>query len=346
MRQMVLGRSGLSVSAVGLGGVQFSKITPKQVSGVIGVAIDCGITFFETAYGYFDSEEKMGPALRGKRKKIILASKSWVRDGKTIAKHMDESLARLKTDYLDIYQLHGVDRKEDLEQALARNGALAAVLKAQKAGKVRSIGMTSHSMDRSLAALKLDLFDTLQYPISLINTEIPRSGLLKLARQNNVGLIAMKPLGGGRIDNPRLALGYVYRYGDVVPVVGVETPEQVRELAKVADKPPTLSAKDMAAIVQIRRTLGKSFCRACRYCEPCPRQINIFQGMYLPIYLKQMGEARFFRSGYPTWLEKVEDCTACRACENRCPFHLRIVSSLKKNATLARKAFAAQSESQ
>lgn len=339
MRQMALGKSGLAVSAVGLGGVQFSKITKAQVARVMATAIDCGINFFETAHGYFDSEEKMGPALRGKRKGVILATKSWVRDGATIAGHIDESLKLLKTDVLDIYQLHGVDSEESLKEALAPKGALAAVKKAQQAGKIRTIGVTSHSMDTCLKMLDMGIFETMQYPISLINTEIPRSGLLKKARAAGVGMIAMKPLGGGRLDNARLALGYVYRYKDVVPVVGVETPEQVQELARIANRPPTLSAADMRQVAAMRRRVGKTFCRACRYCEPCPKGIGIFQGLYLPIYLKQMGPERFFREGYPAWLEKVETCIECRACEGRCPFHLHIVDGLKANSAMAREAF-------
>jgi len=335
MQTVVLGKSGISVSVVGLGGIQFSKITKAQVAKVIHTALDLGINFLETAYGYSGSEEKIGATLRGKRKGLVLASKTGDRDGKTFTRHLHESLKRLRTDVIDIYQLHGVDSAESLSQALGRRGAVNAAQKAIRQGKIRSLGITSHSLDLSLKAVNLDVFDSLQYPISLINTEVPRSGLLGKARKRNVGLIAMKPLGGGRIDNPRLALGYIYRYRRVVPVVGVETPGQVRQIAQIAENPPRLTSRDFAAIRKIRQTLGTTFCRACRYCEPCPREISIFRVLYLPVYIKQMGAKQILKGGVPDWLSKAADCIECRLCESRCPFHLHIVDGLKDSLALA-----------
>jgi len=322
---------------VGLGGVQFSKISKRRVARVIRAAIDCGITFFETAHGYFDSEEKIGFALRGKRDGLILASKSGPRDGKTFATHINESLRRLRTDRIDIYQLHGVDSRPDLDKALAPRGAVAAARKAIRQGKIRSLGISSHSMDICLHVLKLGIFDSIQYPISLINTEVPRSGLLGGARRRNVGLIAMKPMGGGRISSPHLALGYIYRHPRVAPVVGVETPQQVRQLARIAERPPHLGRREYAGIARIRKTLGTKFCRACRYCEPCPQGISIFRCLYFPIYVKQTGVRRNLAEGVPDYLEQASECTACRRCEKRCPFHLHIVEALKENLAMARR---------
>ena len=337
MRTIVLGKSGIRVSALGLGGIQFSKIAKAETATVIHTAIDLGIDFLETAHGYFDSEEKIGAALRGRRRGLVLASKSGARDGKTFTQHLDESLKRLRTDTIDIYQLHGVDSEESLHQAMARRGAVRAAEKAVRQGKIRSLGITSHSLVLSLKALEMGIFDSLQYPISLINTEVPRSGLLGKARRHHVGLIAMKPLGGGRIDQAKLALGYIYRYRGVVPVVGVETPRQVQELARIAERPPRLSSQDRTAIKRIRREIGKTFCRACRYCEPCPQGISIFRVLYFPVYVKQMGAARVLADGLPDYLVKATTCTECRLCEGRCPFRLHIVDGLKESLALARR---------
>jgi predicted aldo/keto reductase-like oxidoreductase len=337
MRTIPLGRSALAVSAVGLGGVQFSKLTRAQVARAIRQALDCGITFFETAYGYFDSEEKMGPALRRRRGGVILASKSSARDGRTFSRHLDESLRRLRTDVIDIYQLHGVDSAEALEQTLRLRGAVGAAKRAIRQGKVRSLGLTTHSLEMALRAVEMDLFETVQYPISLINTEVPRSGLLGKARRHNVGLIAMKPLGGGRLGKARLALSYIYRFRGVVPVVGVETPEQVRQLARIAERPTKLAARHLERIRRIRRAVGRTFCRACRYCEPCPKGIAIFRVLYFPVYVKQMGAERVLRHGVPDWLVKAERCIQCRRCEGRCPFHLEIVEGMKGSLHLARQ---------
>ncbi len=337
MRMVVLGRSGIRVSALGLGGIQFSKITKAETATVIHTAIDLGISFLETAHSYFDSEEKIGAALRGRRRGLVLASKSGARDGRSFTQHLEESLRRLRTDTIDIYQLHGVDSEESLEQAMARRGAVGAAQKAVRQGKIRSLGITSHSLELSLKALELDVFDSLQYPISLINTEVPRSGILGRARRHHVGVIAMKPLGGGRISQARLALGYIYRYRDVVPVVGVETPGQVKELARIAERPPTLTREDFAAMRGVRQEIGKTFCRACRYCEPCPQDISIFRALYFPVYVKQIGAERVLADGLPDYLVKAKGCTECRLCEGRCPFHLHVVEGLKDSLALARR---------
>ena len=340
MRNIILGRSGIAVSAVGLGGIQFAKIGRRQAARAICTGLDLGINFLETADSYWDSEEKIGAALRGKREGVVLATKSGPRDAKTFAKHIDQSLRRLRTDFIDIYQFHGVDTREDLDRALGPRGAINAAHKAIRQGKIRSLGISSHSLEVSLHILKLDLFDTVQYPINMINTEVPRSGLLGLARRKSVGLIAMKPLGGGRISKARLALGYIYRHPRVVPVVGVETAEQVRQLARIAEKPPRLGRRDWQQILRIRRTIGTTFCRACRYCEPCPQGISIYRVLYLPIYLKQMGPKRALGRKTPAWLAKAAECTACRQCESRCPFHLHIVDVLKENLVLGRRVLA------
>ena len=336
MKTIRLGASGIDVSAVGLGGIQFSKISARKTARIIHEAIDLGVTFLETAYGYFDSEEKIGAALGRWRPGVVLASKSGSRDGKTFTVQLDESLRRLRTDCIDIYQLHGVDSPEMLDQALRPRGAVRAAQNAIRQGKIRSLGITSHSLELSLKAVDTGLFESLQYPISLINTEVPRSGLLSKTRSAGMGLIAMKPLGGGRLGNPRLALGYIYRFRGVVPVVGVETAEQVRQLVRIASRPPKLTPKHFDAIRTLRRTVGATFCRACRYCEPCPQDIAIFRVLYFPVYVKQMGAKRVLKGGLPDYLARAETCTRCGRCKRRCPFHLHIPDGLSASVSLAR----------
>ena len=337
MRSITLGRSGIVVSAVGLGGIQFSKINKRQVARIIGTALEMGINFLETGYGYFDSEEKIGLALGKRRKGVVLATKYSPNEPRAFAATIDKSLQRLRAEVIDLYQLHGVDSKEQLERALGPRGAVKIGMKAIRQGKIRSLGISTHSLEICQQVLEQDLFDTIQLPISLINTEVARSGILGLARRKNVGLIAMKPLGGGRITDARLALGYIYRHPRVVPVVGVETPDQVRQLARLAQRPPRLGPRDFERIANIRKTVGRTFCRTCQYCEPCPQEISIYRILYLPVYVKQMGSGRYLGKGVPEWLSRAEQCTACKLCETRCPFGLHIVEGLKESLALAHK---------
>ena len=129
----------------------------------------------------------------------------------------------------------------------------------------------------------------------------------------------------------------------IVPVAGVETPEPVQQLARLAQRPPKLGPRDFEKIAKIRRTIGTTFCRACRYCEPCPQGILIYHVLYLPIYVKQVGGKKFLGKTMPTWLRQAEQCTACRACEKRCPFHLHIVEGLKQSLALGRKVISRRS---
>ena len=329
MERIRLGRTGAMVSSFGLGGIQFSKITQTEVTRTIRRALELGVNFLETAHGYFDSEGKIGAAMEGRWAGMVLATKTGPGEPKTVMEHLHESLRRLRTEYIHLYQMHGVDREEG--HASARRCMEDALLDAKADGKIGAVGVTTHSLDLAMKMVEDDVFDSIQLPISFINQEVVERGLIEAAAQRDVGLIAMKPLGGGRLGDPRLCLGYIYELKNVVPVVGVETPEQVEQLVHITEHPQTLTEADRRRMQEIEAEVGKYFCRACNYCQPCPEEIPIYRVLYFPVYIKQMGVERVLSSGTVQVVQDSERCVECGECEERCPFGLSIVAGLKRS---------------
>ena len=329
MQKIRLGRTGLEVSKLGLGGIQLAKISTDHAIQVVRMGLDLGVTFLETARGYWDSEEKMGKAIKGRRDKIVIASKAGAKTAEEIQQRIEESLKALGTDYIDLYQYHGCDTKEAYENITKAGGVLEGMLKAKRQGKIKAIGFSSHQLDLSLEIIDDDVFDSAQLPISFMNVENHQKGLFEKAKQKDIGLIAMKPFGGGRLSNARLCMGYQLSLDNVAATVGVETCQQVRELVELTEHPPVLTESDRDEMERIRKELGTRFCRACNYCQPCPQDIKIYQILWLPVYMKQFAVDEVLTPQRIDMVRHAANCTECGECEQRCPFDLEIVEGLK-----------------
>jgi len=334
MRMIRFGKTGLELSAVGLGGVQFSKISHQQVAVIIARARELGINWIETAYGYHDSEEKIGAAVAGDWSGLHIISKSSGGETEGFLNRVEESKARLRVERFDLYQFHGVDDQEYWRSVHARGGALAAARELKKQGLIGHLGVTTHNLDLALSMLEADWVESVQLPLSFLNTEVAASGFLDRAQEKRIGVLAMKPFAGGRLESSRLCLDYIYSLPSVLPVVGVEEVWQVEDLVERAEHPEPLTEADEREMQRIRDDLGRVFCRACRYCEPCPQEISIYQALYFPIYIKQMGLARIIGGGEPSYLVAARTCTECGQCEERCPFHLEIREGMKQSLAL------------
>ena len=171
MKKNRFGRTGLEVTKLGMGGVQLAKISTDQAIRVVTTGLDLGITFLETARGYWDSEEKMGKAIKGRRDKVVLASKAGAKSAEEIQQCIEESLKAFDTDYIDLYQYHGCDTKEAYGHITKAGGVLEGMLKAKEQGKIRAIGFSSHQLDLALEIIDDDVFDSAQLPISFMNVE-------------------------------------------------------------------------------------------------------------------------------------------------------------------------------
>ncbi len=159
------------ISEVGFGGIPIIRLDSDEAVRVLRHAHERGITLYDTANAYRDSEEKIGRAFAGMRDKVVIATKTIRRDAAAAAQQLDNSLAKLGTDYIDLFQLHQIAHEEEWQAVTAPGGAMEAVVKAKEAGKVRHIGVTSHSLEMAIKLVKSGLFSTIQFPFNFIETE-------------------------------------------------------------------------------------------------------------------------------------------------------------------------------
>jgi predicted aldo/keto reductase-like oxidoreductase len=323
MEKIRLGKTGMMVSKLGFGGIPIQRDTEDEAVAVVRRCLDLGITFLDTANGYTTSEERIGKAIKGRREGVVLATKSGARTADDIKGHLKLSLERLGTDYIDLYQFHGVSRAEHLKIVLDPGGLLAIVEEARKAGVVKHIGITSHSMDIAKEAVKSDCFETLMFPFNFITDEAADE-LLPLCREHDVGFIAMKPLGGGMLENATVAFKYLFQFPDIVPIPGIEKTHEIEEIVRLLEEQPQMTEPEWQEMQRLKKELGTRFCHRCDYCQPCTVEIPISTVMTCRSFFKRMPPERFFGGMVDGAMEKAANCTECGECEARCPYNLPI----------------------
>ena len=158
----------MKVSEVGFGGIPIIRLSMEDAVAVLRRAVERGVTLFDTANLYMDSEEKFGRALSGERPRLVLATKSIKRDRAGVEAEINLSLERMRTDYLDLFQFHQVSQEKDLEALTGPQGALEGVLRAKEAGKIRHLGVTSHNLEMAVRLVKTGLFETIQFPFNFV----------------------------------------------------------------------------------------------------------------------------------------------------------------------------------
>ena len=332
MKTKRLGKTDLQVSEVGFGGIPIIPLSTPEAVAVVRHCLDLGFNFFDTANMYRDSEEKLGIALAPVRDKIIIATKTGCRDAEGAAAHLDLSLERLRTDRIDLFQLHNVSNPETLEQVLAPGGAYEALDLARRAGKIRFIGISSHNIDTAMAALQSGRFETLQFPFNFIEND-PADALFPLAQKNDIGIIGMKPLGGGLLERADLCFKFLQQHPGVVPIPGIKSASEADEIVALYREPVALRPVDHAAIAAILNDLGAQFCHRCEYCMPCPQEVQIPSVLIFKGVIKRISV-----EGARDWLtgamESVAECIECGECEQKCPYELPIPDLLKENLAL------------
>ena len=330
MEYRILGKTGLKISRMGFGGIPIQKIDAQGTRKLMEKLKDAGVNYIDTARGYTVSESYLGEALEGIREHFILATKSMARDKAGMAKDIDISRGNLRTDYIDLYQVHNPTVAQ-FEQVIAPGGALEALLEAKEAGKIGHIGITAHSLEVFERALEQPWVETIMFPYNIVENQGEK--LMKRCTEKNIGFIDMKPLAGGAIENGTLALRYICANEDVTVVIpGMAEEREIAEnIAACSDTSP-LTVEEKAAINDVRSALGTNFCRRCNYCQPCAAGINISGVLLFEGYLSRYGLEEWARSRYATLPAKASACIGCGACESRCPYNLPIRELLKKAA--------------
>lgn len=194
MPRRVFGKTGAEISIIGLGGMTVLDATQEETDEIVHYALDHGVNYFDVAPSYGHAEEVYGPALEGHRDDIFLACKTLERTKDGAAGELRRSLTRLRTDHLDLYQLHAVCTIDEVEQVFAPGGAMEAFLDAREKGIVRHIGFTSHSVEAALAAIARFDFDTVMFPISWICYYHGHLGpqVVEAARAKGMGIAGIK----------------------------------------------------------------------------------------------------------------------------------------------------------
>ena len=324
----ILGKTGLKVSRVGLGGIPIQRIDAAGTKVLMHHLMEQGVNFVDSARGYSVSEAYLGEALEGIRDKFILATKTMARTKEGMAQDIETSLKNFRTDYIDLYQCHNPSLK-DLDTIIGEGGALEALLEAKAAGKIGHIGVTAHSPAVFERALELEWVETIMFPYNIVETQAEE--LIRKAAEKNVGFISMKPMAGGAIEDPALAMRYQVSNPDVTLIIPgmADLAEADCNIAAAADTSP-LTAEEQEKCQAIRQQLGSQFCRRCNYCAPCTVGIAIPSVFVFQAYVNRYGLGEWATARYNAMAVKPSACIDCGVCETRCPYQLPIREMLKK----------------
>lgn len=328
MEYRILGKTGLKISRMGFGGIPIQRIDAEGTKALIHALHKACVNYIDTARGYTVSEEYLGYALEGIRKDFVLATKSMARTKEAMAKDIDISLHNLRTDYIDLYQIHN-PTPEELEQVQAPGGALEALMEAKAAGKIGHIGITLHPAPMLVTAVELPWVETIMFPYNLVETQAEE--MIKICAEKNIGFITMKPLAGGAIDDASLALRFIANNQDVTVVIpGMATVEEAEQNLAAMENTAPLTEDELQKIEEIRKGLGTQFCRRCNYCAPCTAGISIYSMFLMQGYHDRYGLRDWAKARYSAMGKKASDCVGCGVCETRCPYNLPIRQMLKK----------------
>ncbi len=327
MKQITLGSTGIVTPQNAFGALPVQRDDMETAIRILRRAFAGGMTFFDTARAYSDSEEKIGNALSDVRGRIHIATKTGARTPDEMKQHLETSLRLLKTDHVDIYQFHCAGRVFAPGDG---SGMYECMEDFKRQGMIRHIGITAHKIGIAEDAVKSGLYETLQFPLSYLSG--PREiALVELCRERNVGFIAMKALAGGLITDSAAAFAYISQFDNVLPIWGIQHEHELEEWLAFMDRPAVLDEAMLARIEADKAGLGGDFCRGCGYCMPCPQEIVINQCARMSLMIRRAPTVSWLSEPWQAEMCKIDTCIECGACMTRCPYELPIPSLLKKN---------------
>jgi aryl-alcohol dehydrogenase-like predicted oxidoreductase len=326
MQYTTFGQTGLSVSRTGFGCIPIQRIPFGESTRILQYAYENGVTLYDTANAYTTSEERIGIALGHVRRHIVLCTKTFAGTVESVTANIDNSLRMMKTDYIDVLQIHN---PSPVPRPGGEDGVYDCLLKAKTQGKIRHIGITAHGINNAKEAVKSGLYATLQYPFSYLSSE-DELALIGLCETHNVGILAMKGLCGGLITNAKAAFAFLRQYGNVIPIWGIEKMREMEEFIALEENPPAFG-EDMRHTVEAdRKELSGNFCRGCGYCLPCPAEIPIPMAARITFLLNRAVREHFTTEGWRENMRRIDGCTACGHCAANCPYGIDTPALLRE----------------
>ena len=326
MEKIRLGRSELMVSRTAFGALPIQRISKADAVKLVRRAVDSGINYFDSANNYSDSEEKLGEALKGLRQDVVISTKSGGKDKKTVLEHIELSLRRLQTDYIDLFQFHNPEKMPDINDP---DGPFAAALEMKEKGYIRHIGITNHRPPVAMEAIASGNFETMQFPFCYLSTEV-EINIAKACEAADMGFIAMKGLSGGLLNNAEACYAFVRQYPNVVPIWGIQHEWELDQWLELDKRNPGMTEELKAVIEKDRAELAGNFCRGCGYCLPCAAEIDIPWAGRMTYLLRRSPYRQFMTDEWYAKMQKIENCIHCDACKSRCPYGLDTPALLQR----------------
>ena len=338
MKMLRLGRTEITTPQNAFGALPVQRCSMDTAVQLLRRAYEGGMTYFDTARAYSDSEEKIGEALSDVRDKIFIATKTMGRDTESVKRQLDESLKNLRTDYIDVYQFHCV---EQCYKPGDGTGMYELMEDLKSQGVIRHIGITAHKIGIAEEIVESGLYETLQFPFSYLSGE-REERLVNRCREQDIGFVCMKGLAGGLITNSRAAFAYTAQFDNALPIWGIQRMSELLEWLSYMDEPPVMDEELKAFIEKDRQELTGDFCRGCGYCMPCPQGIQINQCARISLMLRRAPSASWLDDHWQAEMKKVETCINCRRCASKCPYELDTPELLKKNLEFYNKVLAGE----
>ena len=327
MQTVVLGKTGIVTNKNGFGALPIQRVSDQEAVRLLRKAYEAGVTFFDTARLYTDSEHKLGLAFAGIREKIFLASKTGAQTPEGFWADLETTLTNLKTDYLDLYQFHN---PAFCPKPGDGTGLYECMVEAKEQGKIRHIGITNHRLSVANEAVESGLYDTLQFPFSYLASEEDLALEIK-CREAGMGFIAMKALSGGLITNSAAAYAFEAQFDNVLPIWGVQREKELDEFLSYIEDPPKMTDALREVIEKDRSMLTGDFCRGCGYCMPCPVGIEINNCARMSLLIRRAPSAAQLTEEMQKKMLLIEKCLNCGRCKSKCPYHLDTPALLRRN---------------
>ena len=327
MKTVRLGKTGITVPQNAFGCLPIQRDSKEVAVKLLREAYEGGMRFFDTARAYTDSEEKVGEAFDGMRDQIFIATKTHAKTPDGFWKDLETSLKLLRTDYIDIYQLHMAPQ---CYRPGDGTGMYECLVKAKEQGLIRHIGITAHKLMVAQEIVESGLYETLQYPFSYLSSE-KEIALMSACREADMGFICMKALAGGLITRSDAAMAYMSQFDGLVPIWGIQREKELREWLSYMDRTPSMTDEIADYIKKEQDELSGSFCRGCGYCLPCPQGIEINNCARMSLMLRRAPSKAWLSEEYQAKMAKIENCINCRQCVKRCPYELDTPELLRRN---------------